>query len=181
MHDLAASGVAMILRADYKQNVVLEGSVISNGSFSEDVYVPAGGTVMPISCEAIEKRLNYLDVPNPTELKERLDAYSMESFMNVIDDSLTRSGYERKDVDYIGLIRMKRSAFEYVATEVGVDPYQQSTYFTEYGHMGQNDAIISVEEGLRDGKIKDGDIVVLTAAGIGWSWNAITIKWGPQK
>jgi 3-oxoacyl-[acyl-carrier-protein] synthase-3 len=178
MHDLAASGVAMILRADYKQNVVLEGSVVSNGSFSEDVYVPAGGTVMPISCEAIEKGLHYLDVIDPPGLKERLDAYSMKSFLHVIDDSLSKSGYERKDVDYLGLIRMKRSAFEYVAKELGLDPYQQSTYFTEYGHMGQNDAIISVEEGLRDGKIKDGDIVVLTAAGIGWSWNAITIKWG---
>jgi 3-oxoacyl-[acyl-carrier-protein] synthase-3 len=178
MHDLAASGVAMILRANHKQNVVLEGSVISNGSFSEDVYVPAGGTVMPISCEAIEKGLHYLDVIDPDGLKKRLDAYSMESFLHVIDESLTKSGYGREDIDYLGLIRMKRSAFEYVARELGLNPYQQSTYFTEYGHMGQNDAIISVEEGLRDGKIKDGDIVVLTAAGIGWSWNAITIKWG---
>ena len=179
MHDLAASGVAIILRANYDQNVVLEGSVKSNGSFSEDVYVPAGGTVMPISCEAIEKKLNYLDVPDPAGLKERLDKYSMSSFLEVVDESLKKSGYERKDIDYLGLLRMKRSAFEYVAKELGVNPYEQSTYFTEYGHMGQNDAIVSVEEGLRDGKIKDGNVVVLTAAGIGWSWNAITIKWGP--
>ena len=27
-------------------------------------------------------------------------------------------------------------------------------------------------------EIKDGDIVVLTAAGIGWAWNAGVIKWG---
>jgi 3-oxoacyl-[acyl-carrier-protein] synthase-3 len=47
--------------------------------------------------------------------------------------------------------------------------------------MGQNDAIVSMEEGLKDGKIKDGYVVVLTAAGIGWSWNAITIDWGPVK
>ncbi|MFW9806712.1 MAG: hypothetical protein ACFFFK_08295, partial [Candidatus Thorarchaeota archaeon] len=65
MHDLAASGVAMILRSDYDRNIVLEGSVISDGQFSEDVYVPAGGTVMPISCEAIEKKLIYLDVTDP--------------------------------------------------------------------------------------------------------------------
>ncbi|MFX0056145.1 MAG: hypothetical protein ACFFAX_10040 [Promethearchaeota archaeon] len=29
--------------------------------------------------------------------------------------------------------------------------------------------------------MKDGDLVVLTAAGIGWSWNAMTIKWGKQE
>ena len=181
MHDLAASGVAMILCKDHSKNIVLEGSVISDGQFSEDVYVPAGGTVMPISCEAIEKRLIYLDVTDPPGLKERLDRLSMSNFLKVVDESLEKSGYTREDIDYLGLIRMKRSAFEYVANELKVDPYKQSTYFTEWGHMGQNDSIVSIEEGLKDGKIKDGDVVVLTAAGIGWSWNAITIKWGTWK
>ena len=181
MHDLAASGVAMILRSDYNKNVVLEGSVISDGRFSEDVYVPAGGTVMPITCEAIEKKLTYLDVTDPEGLKKRLDALSMQNFLKVVDESLESSGYSRKDIDYLGLLRMKRSAFEYVANELGVDPYEQSTYFEEWGHMGQNDAVVSIEEGLKSGKIKDGDIVVLTAAGIGWSWNAMTIRWGSSE
>lgn len=181
MHDLAASGVAMILRNNYDRNVVLEGGVISDGRFSEDVYVPAGGTVMPISCEAIEKKLIYLDVTDPQALKDRLDKLSMQNFLKVVDESLESSGYTREDIDYLGLIRMKRSAFEFVAKELGVDPYEQSTYFEEWGHMGQNDAIVSIEEGLKDGKIKDGDLVVLAAAGIGWSWNAMTIKWGKEK
>jgi len=181
MHDLAASGVALILRKDYPQNVILEGSVISDGQFSEDVYVPAGGTVMPITCEAIEKRLTYLDVTDPPGLKDRLDRLSMSNFLKVVDESLEKSGYTRKNIDYLGLIRMKRSAFEYVANELGVHPYDQSTYFEEWGHMGQNDSIVSIEEGLKDGKIKEGDIVVLTSAGIGWSWNALTIKWGMWK
>jgi 3-oxoacyl-[acyl-carrier-protein] synthase-3 len=181
MHDLAASGVAMVLRNDYPQNVVLEGSVISDGQFSEDVYVPAGGTVMPATCETIENRLHYLDVTDPPGLKERLDRLSMSNFLKVVDESLEKSGYSRKDIDYLGLIRMKRSAFEYVANELGVHPYDQSTYFTDWGHMGQNDSIVSLEEGLKDNKIKDGDLVVLTAAGIGWSWNAMTIKWGKWK
>ncbi|MFW9769553.1 MAG: 3-oxoacyl-ACP synthase [Candidatus Thorarchaeota archaeon] len=181
MHDLAASGVAMILRADYDQNIVLEGGVISDGRFSEDVYVPAGGTVMPISCEAIEKKLIYLDVTDPPALKDRLDKLSMQNFLKVVDVSLEKSGYTRDDIDYLGLIRMKRSAFEFVANELGVHPYEQSTYFEEWGHMGQNDAIVSIEEGLKDGKIKDGDLVVLAAAGIGWSWNAMTIRWGKVK
>ncbi len=42
--------------------------------------------------------------------------------------------------------------------------------------MDQNDSIVSIEEGLKAGKIKDGDIVILAAAGIGRSWNAMTIK-----
>lgn len=54
----------------------------------------------------------------------------------------------------------------------------QSTYFEEWGHMGQNDAIVSIEEGLKTGKIKPGDLVCMAAAGIGYTWSATCIKWG---
>jgi 3-oxoacyl-[acyl-carrier-protein] synthase III len=178
MTSLAASGVAGIIKADSKVNEILGISVISDGRFADDVYVPAGGTVEPISHEAIDKERIYLDVPDPEGLKERLDAYSMDSFVKVINDALARSGYTQKDIDYLGLLHMKRSAYEYVAKAVGVDPYKQATYLEEIGHNGQNDGIISLDYGIKSGKIKNGNIVVLTAAGIGWAWNAGVIKWG---
>jgi 3-oxoacyl-[acyl-carrier-protein] synthase-3 len=178
MISLAASGVAAIIKADYKINEILGISAISDGRFADDVYVPAGGTIHPISPEAIENDLIYLDVPDPEGLKDRLDQFSMESFVKVIDDALKKSGYKREDIGYLALLHMKRSAFEYVAKAVGVDPYKQATYFEEIGHNGQNDGILSLEYGLKSGKINNGDIVVLTAAGIGWAWNAGVIKWG---
>jgi 3-oxoacyl-[acyl-carrier-protein] synthase-3 len=178
MISLAASGVAAIIRADYKKNEILGISAISDGRFADDVYVPAGGTVQPISAEAIENQQIYLDVPDPEGLKGRLDKFSMDTFVRVIDDALKKSGYSRDDIDYLALLHMKRSAFEYVAKAVGVDPYKQSTYFEDIGHNGQNDGIISLERGIKSGKIKNGDIVVITAAGIGWAWNAGVIKWG---
>ncbi|MFW9969638.1 MAG: 3-oxoacyl-ACP synthase [Candidatus Odinarchaeota archaeon] len=178
MISLAASGAAAILKNDYEINEILGISTISDGRFADDVYVPAGGTIQPISKEAIDKDLIYLDVPDPERLKQRLDKFSMDSFVKVIDDALQKSGYTREDIDYLALLHMKRSAFEYVAKAVGVDPYKQATYFEEIGHNGQNDGIISLEYGIRSGKIKKGDIVVLTAAGIGWAWNAGVIRWG---
>jgi 3-oxoacyl-[acyl-carrier-protein] synthase-3 len=178
MISLAASGAAAVLKGDSKTNEILGISAISDGRFADDVYVPAGGTIQPISKEAIENDLIYLDVPDPEGLKQRLDKFSMDAFVRVIDDALSQSGYSRKDIDYLALLHMKRSAFEYVAKAVGVDPYKQATYFEEIGHNGQNDGMISLEYGLRDGKIKKGNIVVLTAAGIGWAWNAGVIKWG---
>jgi 3-oxoacyl-[acyl-carrier-protein] synthase-3 len=178
MISLAASGVAGIITRNLKRNEILGISAITDGRFADDVYVPAGGTIQPISKEAIDKEEIYLDVPDPEGLKERLDQFSMDSFVKVIDDALKKSGLVRKDIDYLALLHMKRSAFEFVARAVGVDPYQQATYFTDIGHNGQNDGILSLEYGVNSGKIKDGSIVVLTAAGIGWAWNAGVIKWG---
>ncbi len=181
MISLAASGVAAVIRADYRTNEILGISAISDGRFADDVYIPAGGTIQPLNSKALEDGLIFLDVPDPKGLKERLDKYSMDSFVRVIDNALAQSGYNRDDIDYLALLHMKRSAFEYVAKTVGVDPYSQSTYFEEIGHNGQNDGIISIEYGIRDGKIKDGDIVVIVSAGIGWAWNAGVIRWGPPE
>ncbi len=181
MISLAASGAAVIIKADYRVNEILGISAISDGRFADDVYVPAGGTVHPISTEAIKQDLIYLDVPDPEGLKERLDKFSMDSFVKVIDDALNQSNYKMKDIDYLALLHMKRSAFEYVAKAVGVDPYKQAIYLENIGHNGQNDGIISLEYGIKEGKIKNGDIVVLTAAGIGWAWNAGVIRWGKIK
>lgn len=178
MISLAASGVAAIVRGDYEVNEILSITAITDGRFVDDVYVPVGGTIEPITSEALQKGLNYLDVPDPEGLKRRLDQYSMNSFVNVIDNALHQSGYSRNDIDYLALLHMKRSAFEYVAKTVGVDPNTQSTYFEDIGHNGQNDGIISIEYGIKSGKIKNGNIVVIVSAGIGWAWNAGVIRWG---
>jgi 3-oxoacyl-[acyl-carrier-protein] synthase-3 len=178
MYALAASGTAILMKAGHDKNLIFEGDVITDGRFADDVYVPAGGTVIPTTEETLKQGLQFLDVSDPEGLKERLDEASMKNFLKVCDNSLQKSGFTRKDLNYLALLHMKRSAFEYVAKELGVDPYKQATYFDELGHMGQNDSIISLQMGLESGKIKQGDIVVLTAAGIGWAWNAITIKWG---
>jgi 3-oxoacyl-[acyl-carrier-protein] synthase III len=182
MTSLATSGVAVVLRADYTINEVLGISAISDGAFADDVYVPAGGTVQRISKEAIDQDLIYLDVPDPEGLKDRLDKYSMDSFVRVIDSALEKSNLARSDIDFLALLHMKRSAFEYVAKEIGVDAYEQTSYrlLEEIGHNGQNDGILSIDDAVKRGKIKNGDNVVIAAAGIGWAWNAGVIKWGKQ-
>lgn len=177
MFSLAASGVAALLQRDYPHNRVLATTIITDGSFADDVYCPAGGTEQPITCEAIEQGLQYLDVPDPSCMKERLDKLSMENFIRVIDDATHRSGFSIQDIDYLALLHMKRSAFTYVIDELGLT-MDQTTYFEEYGHMGQNDAIVSIEEGLKHGKIQPGNLVCMAAAGIGYTWSATCIKWG---
>ena len=178
MISLAASGVAMIVKGDTKENELLGIAAISDGRFADDVYVPAGGTVNPITADSIEKGFTYLDVTDPEGLKGRLDKFSMESFVRVIDDALEQSHLTRADIDFLALLHMKKSAFDYVARAIGVDPDKQSVYLDDIGHNGQNDMVISIDRGVEQGMIKNGDIVVFAAAGIGWAWNAGVIRWG---
>ena len=177
MFNLGAGGAAMILKRDYEKNTVLETDIITDGSFSEDVLVPVGGTKQPLSPEHLEKGLYRLDVMDPEGMKARLEQKSMDNFLKVVRNALLKSGYSDKDIDYLAILHMKRSAHDYVLGELGLNT-EQSIYLSDYGHIGQMDQIISLELAEKSGKIKSGDIVVLVSAGIGYAWGAIVIKWG---
>ncbi|MBA4495224.1 3-oxoacyl-ACP synthase [Paenactinomyces guangxiensis] len=177
LFNLSAGGGAVLLRKGWNRNEVLASHIITDGSFSEDVIVPAGGTKLPASAETVRKGLHSLDVCDPQGMKERLEKKSLHNFFQVIRQSLQKSGLSERDIDYLGILHMKRSAHDAILHELGLSR-EQTVYLDHYGHMGQIDQILSLELGLRKGKIKAGDIVVLVSAGIGYAWGATTIRWG---
>ncbi|MEH7414411.1 3-oxoacyl-ACP synthase [Neobacillus drentensis] len=177
MYNLSAGGGAILLKKNHSENVLLETELMTDGSFSEDVVVVAGGTKNPLTKEALEQRLNRLDVLDPEGMKSRLEQKSMANFLKVIRESVRKSGYLVSDISYLAILHMKRSAHEYVLKELGLSS-EQSIYLEDYGHIGQIDQILSLELALKNGKVKDGDLVVLVSAGIGYAWGATTIKWG---
>jgi 3-oxoacyl-[acyl-carrier-protein] synthase-3 len=91
---------------------------------------------------------------------------------------LSESGYSEGDIGYLAILHMKRSIHEHTLQELGLRD-DQTFYLEEYGHTGQMDAPISIRLGLESGRIKDGTIVVMVAAGIGYTWGATTMRWGP--
>ncbi|PKR76895.1 hypothetical protein CEY16_13895 [Halalkalibacillus sediminis] len=177
MYNLGAGGAAMILQRDFDKNLVQESTLITDGSFSEDVAVVGGGTKQPMSNEVLEQNLYQLDVLDPEGMKKRLEQKSMDNFVKVVRDAVKRSGLEVKDVDYLAMLHMKRSAHHYILKELDMDE-DQSIYLEDYGHIGQMDQIISLELALEEGKVKDGDVVVFVSAGIGYAWGASVIRWG---
>lgn len=177
MFNLGAGGGAMILQKNYGKNTVLEADLITDGSFSEDVVVPVGGTKNPFTEEHLREGLYRLDVTDPVGMKTRLEQKSLQNFLTAIRNSLQKSGYTEEDIDYIAILHMKKSAHDYVLNELGLSS-DQSIYLEKYGHIGQIDQILSLELAEKEGKLKEGDVVVLVSAGIGYAWGAITLKWG---
>lgn len=175
MFNLGAGGGALLLRKHMKENLVLATEMITDGSFSEDVVVVSGGTKNPLT--ETNLHLHKLDVLDPVGMKKRLEDKSMSNFLKVVRKSIANSGYQEKDIAYVGMLHMKRSAHEFVLKDLGLSN-EQSIYLEEFGHIGQIDQILSLELAEQAGKLKDGDIVVLVSAGIGYAWGATTIQWG---
>jgi len=177
MYYLAAGGAACVMQRDCPINEILGGHAMSDGSFAWDVYVPQGGSVEPMTLEGLDQDKQYLDVLDPEGMKIRLEKLSLSNWLICIDKALAKCGKERSDIDYLATLLVKRSAHDYLMKQLGLKP-EQTRYLEEFGHHGQNDQILSIELALEEGRIRDGDLVLMISAGIGYSWNAVLMRWG---
>jgi 3-oxoacyl-[acyl-carrier-protein] synthase-3 len=109
--------------------------------------------------------------------KKKLGERTLPNFYHVIREAQRKAGLREDQIDYLAILHFKRSTHDLVLKDLGLSE-NQTTYLDEYGHIGQNDQIISLEEGLRAGKIKAGDNVVMVGAGLGFVWAAAVVRWG---
>lgn len=179
MYYLAAGGAACIVQRNCPRNEILSAHFLSDGSFAWDVYVPQGGSAEPMTAEGLTEGKQYLDVMDPAGMKERLERLSLSNWLLCIDKALAKCGCTRNDVDYLATLLVKRSAHEYLLKELGLSG-EQTRYLAEFGHHGQNDQILSLELAIEEDRIKDGDLVLMISAGIGYAWDAVVMRWGSE-
>jgi 3-oxoacyl-[acyl-carrier-protein] synthase-3 len=184
MYDLAAAGGALILRRGLGRNVVLGSHTMTDGSFSRDTGVRYGGTVQPIetlpeeTLRGLRARGNRsLGVFDAEHMKKGLNEVSMANWLTCIDRALEKSGATRADIDFLNVLHFKRSMHADMLESLGLEA-AQSVYLEDYGHAGQLDFMVSLHEGLRQGRLKEGDLMVAIAAGIGYVWGASVVRWG---
>ncbi|MGB7342532.1 MAG: 3-oxoacyl-ACP synthase [Phototrophicaceae bacterium] len=177
MYNFGAGGGAMLLRRGFEQNIILGASAFTDGSLSETVMLTRAADALGDDDAIKGDYHGNLDVQNSDYMAERLGATSLDNFVKVITESVEKSGYTLDDVAFMGITHMKRSFYELILEQVGLTP-EQSVYLEDYGHIQSVDQVITLELGLAQGKIKAGDVVVLTGAGTGYTWSAITLRWG---
>jgi 3-oxoacyl-[acyl-carrier-protein] synthase-3 len=178
MFNFGDGAVAGLVLADAGRNPVLGSHAITDGSFALQVKVPAGGSVEPASHASVDARRHFLDVADPAEMKDGLDEVSLPNFVHVAERALERSGASLEDVSYLCGIHMKRSMHAAIASALGV-PLERAAYLDDTGHMSGVDPLLALDRAVRGGEIRDGDLVLLLAAGTGYTWAASTVGWGP--
>jgi len=177
MLDIGSGGSALVLGKNAGKNAVLASAFRGDGSLSEMCIVPSMGTKRwPPTPEDLARA--HFVVPDEEAFKGKLGEVTMPNFYAVIRQAMRLSGFPEDAIDYLAILHFKRSAHEAVLAELGLKP-EQSTYLDEYGHLGQNDQVLSLELGLRDGKIRDGSRIVFVGAGLGFVWASTVIQWGP--
>ena len=178
MYNLGAGGGALILRKGMDRNLVLGAHIMADGDLARDAGVEIGGIAKPFTPDTIDEGYKSLRLLDAKHMKDRLNATSVQNWYHCIDESLRKSGgLTRADIGYLAILHFKRSQHNTMVAELGLSP-EQSIYLEDYGHLGQIDQILSLALGLEQGKIKDGALVTMVAAGIGYVWASTCIRWG---
>ncbi len=179
LFNLSDGGSAMLLRRGYTQNAVLASAFITDGSLSEDVTIPAGGTRLPTTEATLQQGLHTFHVSDSEHLKTGLEGVSEDHFIQVVQEAVAKSGYSVDDISFLAINHMKPSMHNRILRMLGLRE-DQSIYLAEYGHIGAPDQVLALELAAQKQMLRDGGIVVLASAGLGFTWGATAIRWGKQ-
>jgi 3-oxoacyl-[acyl-carrier-protein] synthase-3 len=174
MFNFGDGSVAGLLERDAPKNELLGCHAITDGSLARQVKVPRGGSVNAAD------GYGFLDVEDPTAMKDRLDRVSMDNFVRAAEGAVERSGARLSDVTYLCGIHMKPSMHNALVAALGLEP-ARAAYLDDTGHMSGVDPLLALDRAAREEKLADGDLVLLLAAGTGYTWAASVIRWGPSE
>jgi 3-oxoacyl-[acyl-carrier-protein] synthase III len=174
MFNFGDGAVAGLLVKDGGRNELLGCHGITDGTFSLQVKLPSGGSVSP------NGGYRFLDVEDPAAMKEGLDAVSLPNFVAAAKGAMERSGATLGDIGYLCGIHMKPSMHRSLIAALGVDEHR-TAYLDDTGHMSGVDSLLALDRAARAGELRDGELVLLLAAGTGYTWAASVVRWGDDR
>lgn len=177
MYNLGAGGGAIILKKGMSSNLLYETHIITDGSLARDAGVFYGGTTNLITKDNVDVAYKSLKIFNVEHMKNRLNEVSLKNWFACIDKAFEKSGMEKSEIDYLAILHFKRSMHQQILQTLGLSD-KNTIYLENYGHLGQIDQILSLHLGLKEDKIKEGSVISMISAGIGYAWAANVIRWG---
>lgn len=97
-----------------------------------------------------------------------------ESSVNVVE----KAGLNTEDVDYLIPHQANIRIMEASRKRLGIPDEKMAKTIRKYGNNSSASVPIALSESVKEGKINDGDVLVLVGFGGGLSWGAAAIRWG---
>jgi len=176
MANFGAGAGAIVLSRDGGPGTLAGFAGFTDARLAMSVVQPAGGTARPASRETVEGREHRLDVTDMDAMRTILEEISLPAYLGVVDEALEISGRARGDVTLLGLTHMKTSFHRALVEALGIEA-RRAIYLDGIGHIQSVDQVAALEVGRESGLLDRPGVVVLAAAGTGYTWSAMAIEW----
>jgi 3-oxoacyl-[acyl-carrier-protein] synthase-3 len=135
--------------------------------------MPGGGSTYPPNRpETLEQKLTFIQMKGGETFK-----FAIRSMVEVSKDVLAESGFTPADVDWLLPHQANERILTGVAERLQVPPERCMNNIARYGNTSAASIPIALDEYARDGRLKRGDLILITAFGGGLTWGAALVRW----
>jgi 3-oxoacyl-[acyl-carrier-protein] synthase-3 len=144
----------------------------SDGTYADLLAIPAGGTKLPTSVATAEAHLHYVKMAGNEVFK-----FAVRVIGDITVQALNELGLTVADLDFLvphqanlRIIDAARKRFELPEERVIVN-------IDRYGNMSAASIPVALEEAIRTGRLKRGDLVAMVGFGAGLTWGAAIMRY----
>jgi len=152
---------------------LIDVEVASDGAAAELLYIPAGGSREPPSDELIANGQTSVQMNGPALFRLAVERMT-ESSVNI----LKKNGYTVDDVDVFVPHQANLRIIEAVGQRLHIPIGKVMINVGAVGNTASASIPIALDQAVRSGKIKPGDLVLMAAFGGGLTWGAALVEWG---
>ena len=168
---LFGDGVSSALLEAYDGDKGVISTDMGSESNEDILILKGGGSVHPITEENVEDKTNTVKMAGTEVFK-----IAIKTFDATINKTVNCAGLELKDLSLIITHQANTRIMNAVAKTLGLSEDKFYINIQKYGNTSAASVGIALTEAFEEGRIKEGDYVLLTAFGAGLTWGSALIK-----
>lgn len=162
---------AVVLEQDEKHEGVLGTALFGDPEKTLLLHLPGGGTRMPVSSDVIERGAHYLKMEGSGVFRHAVPMMEKATYA-----ALEAAGIALSDVDWVIPHQANARIVDSLVRRLRVVPERVIVNLERVANTSTASIPIAFDEARRDGRIKDGDLVVMTAFGAGVTYGAVVMR-----
>src|SRR5512143_1001985 len=151
---------------------ILSTHLHTDGSMGDLLYMPGGGSRYPATAWSVDERLHFIKMRGNETFK-----VAVRALEDVVMEALNHNGLKASDIDMLVPHQANLRIIQATAKRLNMPMEKVVVTIDKYGNTSAASVPMALDEAVRDGRIKEGSLVLLEAFGGGLSWASALIKW----
>jgi 3-oxoacyl-[acyl-carrier-protein] synthase-3 len=168
-----AAGAAVMTRSSGDAPSLLAWDLGCDGSLASLLEIPAGGSRQPASEATVAARDHYLKMQGREVFRR-----AVRVVVDSATASLERAGMRAADVAWFVPHQANLRIIEAASQRLGIPPERTLVNVERYGNTSSASIPLALFEAVDEGRVQNGDVVLLTGFGAGMTWASALLRWG---
>ena len=171
------AGAAVLTREEDKTKGILSTHLHSQGEHAEELVLIAPGMGKRWVNDIIKDNDPNDESYFPYMNGQFVFKNAVVRFSEVIMEGLMKNNLQKEDIDMLIPHQANLRIAQFIQKKFGLTDDQVFNNIQKYGNTTAASIPIALTEAWEQGKVKEGDTVVLAAFGSGFTWGSVIIKW----